>query len=750
MRIVDLSRHTAGSFCSKLFAMAGESVTRFAPASESDSPAGAPFLSELRRAYLRVEPTIAVDWNDARSRARVDEAIAAADAVIDSFRAGRYDSPYDEARIRSLSEDAVHLTVSPFGLDGPYSGYDTSSLVEWAAGGYLAITGEPERAPLAGPPELCGYVAGYAAAVALEAGLRRRATRPGPVHVDLSVMEALLSVHNGSFSRLASGGDFRRMGNDVGPATYPHVTYAGPDGRLFLGIVTDEEWDRFAIAIERPELAADPGFRSGEARKANWEAVDEIVAAWCEKVPVDAAADRLQALHIPATRECSASHLLEDAQLAARAFLRPLSVGARTGTAPGDPIRVAEAPAGPVGDATSAPQRAGDGPASSGLPLEGLVVLDVSVWWAGPSAARILGDLGARVIRVETPVAVRGDHLQGVMRLVHEKMNRNKLGIALDLKTEEGRALARRLATGADVLIQNFRPGALDRIGLGYSDVAALNPGIVYVSLSGFGADGPKAQWGSYGTLIEAASSIRARTHYPGGPGTKLGHPLPDGVGGLAGAGAALRGLRRREATGVGVHYDLSQLETYVAVCGEGVLAASLGDAPAPGAKGEGDERVLRCAGDDDWIAVTLPDAEAAARVVAAFGAGTADARPADANDESAWSLLARTASGREKSKLARELQELGIPAFPVLAIAELARDAHLAARGFFIEVEIDGMQGALPGSPYRLTDGDFVHFARPAPMPGENSAEVLARDLGLAAADIESLVQRRIAAIRE
>ena len=137
------------------------------------------------------------------------------------------------------------------------------------------------------------------------------------------------------------------------------------------------------------------------------------------------------------------------------------------------------------------------------------------------------------------------------------------------MTTEEGQEVARRLVAAADVVVENNRPGVMDGFGLGPGELCASNPRLVYISLSGYGSTGPWADRRSYGPAIEAASSVEGRTGYQGGEPLRLGHPLPDGVGGLAGAYATLRGLRERETSGLGGWFDISQLETYVAISGE-------------------------------------------------------------------------------------------------------------------------------------------------------------------------------------
>ena len=278
--------------------------------------------------------------------------------------------------------------------------------------------------------------------------------------------------------------------------------------------------------------------------------------------------------------------------------------------------------------------RSGAPVASPGLPLEGVIVLDFTAFWAGPSATRCLADMGADVIWVERPrsrldpdekiahPAVLAQHLY------HLKMNRHKRSVILDLETPAGREAALALAARADIVVENFRPGVADRLGLGPSALCAAFPRLVYVSLSGFGGSGPWESWRSYGPNIEAASSILARTGYAGGEPLRLGHALPDGVGGVAGALAALRGLRERDERGVGGWFDISQLEVYAALSGEAILAASISGAAQPriGNRSHSGavQGVFPCRGHDQWIAIRLADQADMDRFAAETGVAVA------------------------------------------------------------------------------------------------------------------------------
>src|SRR4051812_17748049 len=168
------------------------------------------------------------------------------------------------------------------------------------------------------------------------------------------------------------------------------------------------------------------------------------------------------------------------------------------------------------------------------LPLEGVRVLDISQVMAGPYACMLLGDLGADVIKIEPPGT--GDQTRGAMGFKMKgpdsmgflNMNRNKRSIALNLKSEAGRELCLKLAATADILVENYRPGVMTRLGLGYEAVRAHNPGLIYASISGFGQSGPWAKRPGYDLMAQAMSGVMSVTGHPGGPPVKAGVPVAD------------------------------------------------------------------------------------------------------------------------------------------------------------------------------------------------------------------------------
>jgi len=689
--VVDLATDVAGRFAAKLLAMAGLDVVR--PGAPDPSPLGR--YLDLHKRY--VEPA-SDDVN--------------ADLLFTTYDGG---GPVLPPR----TPTGVVVTTSSYGMVGPYSGWRGGPLAEWAAGGYLALTGWPDREPLIGPEHLCGYIGGYTAAIAAEAALRQRQRTGRDVHVDLSTMESMLNVHQSTFSRLAAGIVRQRSGRYT--EVYPLVVRPCLDGYVSLGVVTDVEFDRLLIAMGRPDLALDARFHDAAARWVHRDALDAELATFLDAHEADDVVRILDAHGLPVAKVADADDVLANPQLADRGFWDAIGIDGQQHRVPGNPVPASVAFAAADASATGLPSFPANA-RDDRLPLADITVLDFSAFWAGPSATRFLADLGARVIWVERPHSrhepdATSSDTEVVMHMFHLKMNRNKESVVLDLTTPEGRDLARRLALDVDVVVENFRPGVMDAFGLGAAALGRANPALVYASLSGFGSRGPWADRRSYGPTIEAASSIEARTGYAGGEPLRLGHTLPDAAGGLVGALAVLRGLREREQRGTGGWFDLSQLEAYTAVAGDELLLMTttgrplerIGNRSRTGAL----QGVFPCAGDDAWIAIRLADDRDVERfrelanVIGAVSETTIAAHTVD----------------HDKHDLARRLQHAGLEAFPVLTPPELIADAHLAARGFFVDVEFGGRTIRLPGTPlHELADPTGA-----APAFGEHTDAVLA-----------------------
>ncbi len=737
MLVLDLSCDVAGRFAARLFGWAGERVVRIAP--ELDEP-------DSLTHYLD-------SGKERAGTAELPGLLGQADLVFTSFDRGRHQGL---AKGLTIPESCVHVTTSSYGATGPYAAWRGGSLADWAAGGYLYITGDPEREPLAGPENACAYAAGYTAAFGAEAALIGRMRDGRGRHLDISTMESMLLLHQSTFARTQAGEVRRRTGRYT--EVYPLTVLPCRKGHVSLGVVSDAEFDKMAIAMGHPEWSLDPRFVPREVRMDNRDEMDAALAEFLLRHDADEVVAILQTGGVACAKVAGTGDIAENPQLAHRGYWERVPGG---GVMPGYPLRVfrafeGEAPhsplplAGGVGggpvmeseDNTpsrveshaplNAPSRKREGDGGA-LPLAGVKVLDFTIFWAGPSAARTLADLGADVIWVEQPGSredtdiepgAKASPFDVMQHLYATKMYRGKRSIHLDLTRQEDRKAAHALARDAHIVLENYRPGVAGKLGVGPAELAEINPGLVYVSLSGWGASGPWAEWRSYGPTIEAAGSIEGRTGYRGGDPLRLGHAFPDATGGLAGALAALRGLRQRFEGKPGGWFDVSQLEVYAALSGEGILEATrhgrgidlTGNRSRFGAV----QGVFPCRGEDQWIAIRLDGADDLARFAGASHIGAAAFGDLDRVEQE----IAAFTRPRDKHELAKRLQALGLEAFPALDANELLADPHLAARGYFLDVAVGDRMCKVPGTPL-VASPPIADATHAAPRPGEHSEPI-------------------------
>jgi crotonobetainyl-CoA:carnitine CoA-transferase CaiB-like acyl-CoA transferase len=365
--------------------------------------------------------------------------------------------------------------------------------------------------------------------------------------------------------------------------------------------------------------------------------------------------------------------------------------------------------------------------------LEGLRVIDMATVLAGPGAARYLADFGADVIKVESP---DGDGLRNLgwrdpsdgEGLWWKFVGRGKRSVVLDLKTDHGLAHMRRLVDGADVLVENFRPGTLERLGLAPDDLIGRNPGLVVLRVTGFGQDGPYAGRPGFATLAEAMSGFAAINGEPDGRPLLPPVALTDEIAAVVGAFAVMVALRHRDRTGEGQVIDVNLLESMLQCMGalpsvwahRGELQPRLGSGiPYTVPRG-----TYRCA-DGVWVAVSTSTESVARRVLALVGVGGDErfgtfAGRVEHRDE-LEGVLSDWIAARPSADVLAAFESAHAAAAPVYTMADLARDPHVQERG--VLAEVDGV--VMPGPVARLsrTPGRIAGPGRPL---GADTDEVL------------------------
>jgi len=389
----------------------------------------------------------------------------------------------------------------------------------------------------------------------------------------------------------------------------------------------------------------------------------------------------------------------------------------------------------------------------NGGPLAGLVVLELAQIMAGPTCGALLADLGADVIKVER-IPGGDDTRRYAEPQVHGEsaafmmMNRNKRSIAVDLKTDGGRRVLQQLAHKADVLVENYRRGALDRLGLGFEAVHAINPALIYCSISGYGRTGPAADKGGFDLIAQGASGLMSITGEPGGAPVKVGSPVTDLNAGILGVVGILAALVHRMKTGQGQQVDTSLFEAGIhQTAWQAAIFFATGVSPGPG----GSAHVLAAPYQafptrDGWINIggaNQANWEGVARIVGMPELIT-DPRFASnsgrlARRDELARLLAERLRTRDTRDWLHELDAAGVPAGPIQSIEQMTRDPQTLAREMVVPLDhpVAGRTSAL-GVPIKLaaTPGSV---RRPAPTFGQHTAEVL-REHGFADAQIAML----------
>ena len=389
--------------------------------------------------------------------------------------------------------------------------------------------------------------------------------------------------------------------------------------------------------------------------------------------------------------------------------------------------------------------------------LDGLGVVDLSHAIAGPTCTNMLVDLGANVIKVEPPHVGDGfrhytEHGgEPLLSIPFASLNAGKRSVCLDLKQPAGIDILWQLIERADVLVENFRPGVLARLGLSFDALRARNPRLVLVSITGFGQTGPLADRGAYDHIAQAMSGIALLNAGPDGP-QKIGMPIIDSFTGYLATIALLAALRRRDATRVGEHIDVAMLDAALKLVNTTVSVHSY-TGRTPGGTGNRGFRLVATADfyptADRWIALganNQPQVEALFRVLGRPDWIT-DPRFATHDDRVAQYDELRTCLTDELARwpaaaLEEKLAAARVPVAMLRAVGEIAEHPHLARRGTFETVTLPGFD-----RPLRVVGPGFDHDRpgdRVVPLLGDSSDEVLA-GLGFDAATIASLRQRGV-----
>ncbi len=390
----------------------------------------------------------------------------------------------------------------------------------------------------------------------------------------------------------------------------------------------------------------------------------------------------------------------------------------------------------------------------SNLPLKNLVVLDLSRVLAGPYCTMVLADMGARVFKIEHPEG--GDDSRAFGPFVGGEsayfmsLNRNKLSMTMNLKHPRAKQLFLAMVRHADVVVENFRPGAMERLGLGYETLRDVNPRIVYAAVSGFGHSGPYMLKPCYDIVAQAMGGLMSITGHPDGPPTRVGASVGDITAALFATIGILAALRERDGSGQGQKIDVAMLDCQVAIL-ENAVSRYLTGGEVPGRIGNRHPSITpfsSLATADGWVIVAAGNDSLWARLCGVIGRPdlAADPRFATNGDRTAhWSelepLLTEAFGARTTAEWLAAREGAGIPSGPINDVAQVISDPQVNARGMIQSVEhpVAGPV-AVTTSPVKMSRTPVDREFRSAPGLGEHTAYALGELLGLSLEQVAEL----------
>ena len=724
VRVIDLTDDRA-IYAGKLLGDLGADVVRVEPSGGDPLRERAPFHksgASLWHAYFASSRRLAGADSET-----IAELAQSTDIILDCERLD------DSEALVEANPSLVIVDVTSFGRSGPWRDFQAPGLVAEALGGIAATSGDVDTPPLKLYGDQHAFVGGvYAAVGALAALNHARATGEGQI-VRLSTHEALGSILEHvlmwawyhELVPFADGPVLPRRGSLHWSNAYVVMQAIG--GSIMITPTPDFSRQAAWLVEEGTGLELLDERFSDQANVAEMiELTMSTLREWVATKEVEPFFHEAQARHHPYGWVMTTPEVAANPQLEAREWWTEYPVGDSTAKGPGAPYHFSQTP-WRIGGAGSPPlslrdispreaggetdfdrlsprNAGGDAEGKGGRPttgpLEGLRILDFTHVLAGPFATRVLGDMGADVVKIMS--ATRAGLAGGVDHPYHALWNRNKRVLQLDLSRDEARDIARKLALQADVVIDNFSVGVLDRWGIGYDAVSPDNPGVTYIGMSGMGTSGPWSKYVTYAPTVHALAGLTYLTGVPGRNDIGIGFSYNDHMAGLHGAVAVLAAIEGRRLTGKGQRIDMSQFEVGVNFGGpalldwfaNGVAAEPVGNDPpwedwTPHA-------IYPCRGEDQWCAIAVVEDE---QWRSLCGLMDADDWLGDQSLDSAEGRRVRQAEidariskwtkSQDRYELMQRCQEAGVPAGVVQTGDDLVnRDPQLAQAGMHFDFE--------------------------------------------------------------
>lgn len=786
LRVVEVGSSATTSYCARLFADFGADVRKIEPPKGDPLRRSPPLTPNGQSAWFAFlnfnKSSIIIDPAAPNAGTRLTQLIEDCDILIDGRDVDAADCPFiDFAAVRQLRPGLICLEASWFGTKGPYAGFAATDSTVRALAGLIKLVGPVEGPPMHAPDFQTGILAGLWGFIAAASSVVAQTQDGEGRSWSLSIFEACLALSEYLMSEAFAHGDvMRRIGTNRFWPGSPVGIYETRKGWLGVTVATPAQWRAFCDMLGLSELRDDSTLVLGEDRLNHLEQIERMFmpklrARTAQEWFAEGRKRRIPIVPVP-----EISDLLQDSEKKVRGAIVPVLFGEEEGLTVGSVQRLTLTPPRRGGKLPALGERQSfentrrnlAGTASSlrsridagREPLQGIRVIDFSMGWAGPLCTRTLADLGADVIKIEAiqypdwwrgvdrrPAYVDGQMYEKTARFC--AMNRNKRGITLDLTRPQGRTLAKRLVAEADIVVDNYSVDVLPNLELGYDVLSTLNPRLVMMSMSAFGANSVDRDCRAYGSTLEQGSGMPSVIGKPGEPPVMSHIAFGDAVGGLNGCAAVLVALIHARSTGQGQFIDLAQIECMMPFAAPWITVHSTSDMPPPRYGSRHPQFVphgcFRCAGEDNWIMLTATDEDMWQRLAILIR------RPDWAADPSLKSEKARRAIEdvieraveawtltRDANQAMSELQAVRVAAGVARLPIDLLNDRHLQSRAFLQEVE-RAFIGRHPQASLPIReDSEPYPIRAAAPTLGQHNREILSGFLGLSDAEIAQLAR--------
>ena len=753
IRILDMAR-AEGQFCGRLLADLGAEVIKVEPPEGDPARREVPLMAgglegESGLGFIHFntnKKSVVLDLNTPEGQSQLLRLACTADAVIETGG----ESWINYALLEKENPGLIRVSISGFGLEGPHRRWKAPSIVVSAMGGIMYLCGSPKKAPLAEPEYQPFHLASAFAAYGLLLAIRGREASGRGQRVEVSCQEVNASQQHVVVNYGANEAVLVREGNR-GPlgGGMPEGVYPGSDGFCHVVIIPRGHWRSLLEWMGNPEPLTDPIWENRHVRNANLDFVEPPVLDFMKGLTKEQLFRQGQDRRVPIGPINRPDEFTRDPYAAERGvFLEVERQGSGRCRQVGSPFRMSETPGAifaPAprlgqhneeiwgGTALPEPQKqstAGNprraNKAGTGLPLEGIRVLDFTFAIAGPVLTQLLGENGAEVIKVESEARQqRGRAREGLdpevvlqQRVTFADVNRNKLSVTVNMGTEEGREVIRRLAPLCDVVVENFSPRVMDRWGFGYEQLKELRRDIIMARLPAFGLSGYHRDYLGMASIAMSITGLYHLWSYPDEP-EPAGPPVwtPDYLSAAMGSVAIVAALRHRDRTGEGQLIELAQTEALASILGaeymDYLVNGSVSEPMGNRHSWMAPHGAYRCKGEDAWCVIAIGSEEEWENLCWVMGSPVwckegkfGDMASRHANQDELDARIEEWTRERTPESVVEALQGVGVGAGVVQDGKRLFNDPHLRERGFFTPLDDPGTGSVdYPGPHIRLSD---------------------------------------------